>query len=573
MIAAIYARKSTEQNGVDDQEKSVTRQIEHAKAYAANKGWRVAADHIYVDDGISGAEFSKRPGFLRLMNALKPQPPFQVLVMSEESRLGREAIETAYAMKQLISAGVQVWFYLEDRQRTLESPTDKLLLSVTTFADELEREKARQRTYDAMVRKAKALHVTGGRVFGYDNVEVPCDAPSPDGRVKRAHVVRRINEAEAAMVIHIFQLCAAGKGFASIAKQLNEEGVTPPRSNPGRIQGWAPSCVREIIHRELYIGQVVWNKSKKRDAWGRKRQRPRPESEWMRFEAPELRIISDELWKAAHERLAATRATYLRRTGGQLFGRPATGMDAKYLLTGMATCGCCGGSLHMRSGGKGAQRSWFYGCSSYHLRGKTICTNNVMLPRMATDRAVLSTIEQDLLQPEVVEQAITLAVDQFRQGEDDREAKRKALTQELKSVGDELTRLSNAIAAGAEVSSLLDAIKQREQRRTALQDELATLIANEPIVQVDLPQIQGELHKRLDDWRGLLTRHIAQARQILRKLLVGRLTFTPKEDANGKYYEFSGQGTLGRLLEGIAFPKGRDSGGGYARWWHRRWDS
>ena len=43
MIAAIYARKSTEQNGVSDEEKSVTRQIDHAKAYAARKGWTVSA--------------------------------------------------------------------------------------------------------------------------------------------------------------------------------------------------------------------------------------------------------------------------------------------------------------------------------------------------------------------------------------------------------------------------------------------------------------------------------------------------------------------------------------------------
>lgn len=42
MIASIYARKSTEQNGVGDEEKSVTRQIEHAKAYAAKKGGTVA---------------------------------------------------------------------------------------------------------------------------------------------------------------------------------------------------------------------------------------------------------------------------------------------------------------------------------------------------------------------------------------------------------------------------------------------------------------------------------------------------------------------------------------------------
>ena len=33
MIAAIYARKSTEQNGVSEEEKSVTRQIAHARTY------------------------------------------------------------------------------------------------------------------------------------------------------------------------------------------------------------------------------------------------------------------------------------------------------------------------------------------------------------------------------------------------------------------------------------------------------------------------------------------------------------------------------------------------------------
>src|SRR5262245_10561056 len=122
MTAAIYARKSTDQTGIADEQKSIVRQIEHARQYAARKGWTVADEHIYVDDGISGAEFANRPGFLRLMNALKPRAPFQVLVMSEESRLGREAIETAYALKQLVTAGVRVFFYLEDRERTLDSP-------------------------------------------------------------------------------------------------------------------------------------------------------------------------------------------------------------------------------------------------------------------------------------------------------------------------------------------------------------------------------------------------------------------------------------------------------------------
>ena len=153
------------------------------------------------------------------MNALKPRAPFQVLVMSEESRLGREAIETAYALKQLVQAGVRVFFYLEDRERTLDSPTDKIMLSLTAFADELEREKARQRTYDAMLRKAKAGHVTGGRVFGYDNVEVI-------GRGRQAVARRRgSTRTRPPIVRRIFALCAAGHRLQPIAKALNAEGA------------------------------------------------------------------------------------------------------------------------------------------------------------------------------------------------------------------------------------------------------------------------------------------------------------------------------------------------------------
>jgi len=63
MFAAIYARKSTEQVvGVADDQKSVARQIEHSRAFAATKGWTVDEAHVYVDDGISGAEFANRPG-------------------------------------------------------------------------------------------------------------------------------------------------------------------------------------------------------------------------------------------------------------------------------------------------------------------------------------------------------------------------------------------------------------------------------------------------------------------------------------------------------------------------------
>ena len=55
MHAAIYARKSTEQNGASDELRSVARQVQNGRAFAKANGWFVADEHVYVDDGISGA--------------------------------------------------------------------------------------------------------------------------------------------------------------------------------------------------------------------------------------------------------------------------------------------------------------------------------------------------------------------------------------------------------------------------------------------------------------------------------------------------------------------------------------
>ena len=545
MIAAIYARKSTDQNGVADQEKSVTRQIDHATQYAAQKGWTVSEAHIYQDDGVSGAEFKTRPGFVRLMNALTPTPPFQVLIMSEEARLGREAIETAYALKQLVTAGVRVFFYLEDRERTLDGPMDKVMLSLTTFADELEREKARQRTYDAMSRKAKAGQVTGGQCFGYDNA--PITVTDAAGRERRSHVDRRVNEPEVVVVRRIFQLCGQGYGLTRIAKLLNEEGVPSPRSQQGRPRGWAPSSVRAVLYRDLYHGELVWNRTKKRDQWGLSKRRGRPEGEWVRQAVPELVIVSDAEWQAVHERLSASRSRYLRQTNGRVMGRPpATG--TKYLLAGFLTCGCCGSSLEARSRSHGTRRAVFYGCAAYHRRGKSVCANSLTVPMEATDDAVLTVVEDAILRPEVVEAAIERAVEQLTATTV--KSRRPALEADLTALESELVRLTGAIATGGELPALLEAVQDRERSRETLRRELEALGASEPVV-LDRGTLRKNLESRLGDWRGLLRRHTEQGQQILRRLLVGRLVFTPTADDAGRYYAFHGTGTLTKLVGGL----------------------
>jgi hypothetical protein len=50
---------------------------------------------------------------------------------------------------------------------------------------------------------------------------------------------------------------------------------------------------------------------------------------------------------------------------------------------------------------------------------------------------------------------------------------------------------------------------------------------------------------------GLLERQPIQSRQLLRKLLAGRVLYTPHEDDEGGFYEFAGQASWGQLLTGV----------------------
>ena len=50
-------------------------------------------------------------------------------------------LETGYALKQLSMAGVRVFTYLDDREVTVDTATNKFMMSAGSFGAELEREK------------------------------------------------------------------------------------------------------------------------------------------------------------------------------------------------------------------------------------------------------------------------------------------------------------------------------------------------------------------------------------------------------------------------------------------------
>ena len=134
----------------------------------------------------------------------------------------------------------------------------------------------------------------------------------------------------------IFALCATGTGYTRIAKQLNAERCPAPRPQQARPAGWSPSTVYEVLHRSLYRGEVVWNETKKRDAEGDTAITARHKSEWLRLDRPELRIVSDDMWNAAHARIDMARADYNRQTHRRRHYH--RDQDSKYLLTGFGRC-------------------------------------------------------------------------------------------------------------------------------------------------------------------------------------------------------------------------------------------
>ena len=63
--------------------------------------------------------------------------------------------------------------------------------------------------------------------------------------------------------------------------------------------------------------------------------------------------------------------------------------------------------------------------------------------------------------------------------------------------------------------------------------------------------MRRELRDLLTDWQGLVEGEPAQARQILRKLLEGRLVMKPRIDTSGRFYDWSVTATYGRIWAGV----------------------
>ena len=96
--AAAYIRVSTE----DQMEFSPDSQLRSIQAYALNHHIELLPAHIYLDEGISGRNTSKRPAFLQMIADAKRKPhPFDLILLWKFSRFARNRQDSIFYKSML----------------------------------------------------------------------------------------------------------------------------------------------------------------------------------------------------------------------------------------------------------------------------------------------------------------------------------------------------------------------------------------------------------------------------------------------------------------------------------------
>ena len=321
-LAVLYARYSSDLQSAA----STDDQLRMCKERAAKEGWPVVDS--YVDQAISGASLI-RPGIQKLLRDATAGK-FTIVLTEALDRLSRDQEDMAHIYKQMRFRGVRIVTLADGDVNPLHIGLKGTMgaLFLNDLADKT------RRGQRGRVEVGKSA---GGNSYGYDVVKTIGENGEP------VRGERRINPQQAAIVRRIFLEYAQGLSPRAIAKQLNQEGVPGPRG-----KGWAPSTINGnrqrgngILNNERYIGKPVWNRQRfiKNPDTGRRIPRPNPEDQLVRRERPEHRIIDQELW----DRVKARQAELDSSRGGKGSQGYWDRRRPRYLLTGLMTCGVCGG--------------------------------------------------------------------------------------------------------------------------------------------------------------------------------------------------------------------------------------
>ncbi len=533
MRCAIYARYSSDLQ----RDSSVEDQIRKCREFAEKQGWIVLENYVRFDQAVSGAALAGRKALLSLIEAAKQKPrPFDRLLVEDTSRMARNLADGLRLTEVLRYHSVFVTAVSQGIDS--QQKTSRQLLTLHGMMDEQFLVGLAEKVHRGQEgRVLKGLH-PGGRCYGYTNV--PIEDSSRHAKYGRPAVIGvqlEINPPEAAVVQRIFQMYADGRGLAQIAKTLNAEGVLSPQSPRGRLlRSWCPSSIREMLRNERYRGVHIWNRTEKQrnPDTGRKTSRQRPESEWLRVEVPEWRIVPQELWNAVQSRIAVIR----EQVGVPRYaGMNRTTKGGQYLFSGLLICGRCGSRIVIISG-RGRRGYVKYGCPNHRYRG--VCANKLTIRQDRLEAQLLAALEKRVLMPEMIEYALR----RFEETLHRRLAEVRnphttvsALEKERVKLQAQARRLAEAIADAGHSPSLLAHLASTEEKLTRVQQQIDSCKAEKFAVNAE--EIRKFVIENVTRLRSLLRHDFTKARTALMSH-VKPLVLTPQESPDGPLYAVSG---------------------------------
>jgi site-specific DNA recombinase len=533
MRCAIYARYSSDLQ----RESSIEDQIRKCRDFAGRHGWLVTEEHVRSDSAVSGATLGPRPALNELLASVSRKPrPFDRILIDDTSRLARNVADALKMVERLSFYGVHVTFISQGIDTA--DKTARQLVTIHGMMDEQFLVGLADKVHRGQEgRVLKGLN-PGGKCFGY--VNVPIEDPTRHGKYGRAAVagVRlEIEPTQAEVVCRIFRMCAEGFGLGQIARTLNTEGVQAPQPPRTRaMRAWCPSSIREMLRNERYRGVQVWNRTVKvrNPETGRKVSKQRPPEEWKRVEVPEWRIVSEELWQAAHTRIVANGKKF---TAACLGGLNRTERSRSYLFSGLLVCGTCGSRLIITSG-NGKRAYVRYGCPSHRYRG--VCENDLTIRQDRLEAQLIGAIERRVLNSNLLEYTLQ----QFRSGLEKKLAEMQRhttglddLRRERQSLRAKADRVTDAIAEVGHSPALLAKLGEVDAQIAAVDRRIDE---QRPInLTVTVAEMREFVFKNVLQLRSLLHEDATKSKAVLARY-IGQLKLTPKQSENGPVYEVDG---------------------------------
>ncbi len=549
---ALYARYSSDQQRPE----SIADQIRHCRQEAARQpDWVILEEHLYVDEAVSGTSVEGRAGLTRLVQAALQKPrAFDLILIDDTSRLARDVVDAVRQFRELRFHGVDLYFV----NQGLHSGRDnaEFLLAIYGAMDSEYIRELGRKTHRGLEGQALKGFSAGGIAFGYRREPVyDAVAVDRDGQPRRVGVRWVIDPEEAEIVRMIFGWYGDGLGMEKIAAKLNAQGVPSPRQAKGHRArqnsigaGWDLSAVRVILGNELYRGRLIWNRSRWVRVPGSRRRRriPRPESEWVVVERPDLRIVDETLWHQVQARRAAIRAHYDQpREFGK--GRAEYGT---YWLSGLLVCGECDGVHTIRTGSRrrGDQR---YGCSRRWRRGPTACTNSLLVRRDVAEHKIVSLLQERLYTPEAVQRLAEKVNARLRALAPAVAAERARILPAVARVQRQLERLRQFVLQGDTSAKVRTWLAEAEQEEERLKADLARLDAEGQRRPIQVHP--GRVQHYLEDLQGTLLKGGTKVRQLLHAD-IERIVVHPVRSETAKPFARAEVVTTGKgLLDRVAF--------------------